>query len=87
MRAANIFGPALMRFSFNESFFTIFLEKNPSTLYFEKPVERNKKSTAKKAIRKGLKVKTKESSNNTVNVAFRRATRSLILLFEMGQMA
>ena len=87
IRAAKIFGPALINCSLKGSHFTMFSEEIPNRLYFESLPLRIKKSAAKKAGINHCFVKANNTSSNTVNAPFNRATCSFIFLSDMGQMA
>jgi len=87
IRAAKIFGPALIKFSFNAKLRAMLFESIAKILYLERSVDLKKKSITKKLITSTLPVKAKVSRNNTVKKPFNRATVSFIFLLEIGQMA
>ncbi len=78
MRAANIFGPALMKCSFNARRFAKLLETIVNTLYFELLLALSKKSTSNELMITKLEVNAKAIKNNTVNKPLKRAIVSLI---------
>ena len=87
IRAANIFGPALIINSFTCKYLTMFLEDRATRLYFARSAVRIKKSIARKAIKIIFCVIKKPVINRTVKVAFTRATRSFTFFSDIGQSA
>jgi len=87
IRAANIFGPALIRIGFKENIPVIFRDKKANGLYRENSPDRSAKSTNRKTIGKTLPVRINMVRNKIVNAPLRRAICSSIFLFDMGQKA
>ena len=87
MRAAKILGPAFASFFFVDNDFTILRDTNPIGLYFDRLVARIKKSKAKKAGIYHKPVNIKAITNKKVKSPLSLATRSSILLFDMGHVA
>lgn len=87
IRAAKIFGPALILFSLNLKYETMLFEDNAIGLYFVKSDVLKKKSNKRIMIGTGLHVRPKDIRKSTVKSALIRATRSFILLSETGHTA
>jgi len=87
IRAAKIFGPAFIRFTFRTNKLAIFWDMIEKRLNLELFVERNRKSTTKKPIIIKLELNKNANKVTTVNPPFNRATVSFIFWFEMGQIA
>ena len=84
IRAANILGPALISFFFIENVFTILRDIIPNGLSLDRLVLRNRKSIVKKAGINHWRVNIKNITSKKVKSPFSLATRSSILLFDMG---
>jgi hypothetical protein len=82
--AANIFGPALMFLPFNSKQFTIVLDEAPIGLYFENSDARRKKSNIMTKIGTILPVNQNRANKSNTKAAFVLATRSFILLSDIG---
>ena len=87
MRAANIFGPALLNKGFENNAPAIFLDTYANGLNLDKFPERRKKSTNKNTTGRIFPVTVNKARNSIVNAPFRRATCSSIFLVDMGQKA
>jgi hypothetical protein len=87
IRAANIFGPALIIYSLTGRNLTKLRDVIPIRLNWLKSVALNRKSTARKASNKILFEYPKTSNMATVNTAFNLATLSFTRLSETGHMA
>ncbi len=87
IRAANVLGPAFTSFFFEDDSFTIVRDNNPNGLYFDRFVLRIRKSSAKKAGIYHSRVKIKSATSKKVKSPFSLATRSSILLLDMGHVA
>ena len=87
MRAANIFGPALTSFFLSEKSLTMPFDKKANELNLLRLVLRIRKSNAKKAGINHWRVTIKRMTSKKVNKPFILATRSLILLMEIGHVA
>jgi hypothetical protein len=87
MRAANVLGPAFTSFFFVDISLTILRDTKPIGLYFERSALRIRKSNAKKAGMYHSWVNIKSVISKKVKSPFSLATRSSILLLEIGHAA
>ena len=87
IRAANVLGPAFTSFFSEDDSFTILRDTIPIRLYFDKSVLRIRKSNAKKTGTNQRWVNIKRVIIKKVKNPFNLATRSSILLFDMGHVA
>lgn len=86
-RAANIFGPALIKFSFIPKYLIIAFDEIPMRLNFERSFALKKKSIARKTTGTILGINPVRISNKTVKIPLIRETRSLMFLSETGHNA